>query len=478
MESAQQHDSKQASPAPVSFKPALLGAGLLFSVFLNAIRFFSEHGTGATPSLHPFAVYAGWGLTGAGIVLAALAMLAKRADRRTPDLTRTAPLVTGACLVAIGVQFMLPLYTQLTLPFAEPAMFGLAFGAGLAMLATAWGSVFARLEPENLLFNSAWGIVAAAVVHFAAEPLSPSPIGLALIACSLVTSVALLFVARTFNDETAAPHPAGAESASEDDHRIRLRKAAAILWMPLVGACITCFIFGLTWDPVISSEQMRLPDPLGAWKSLIGPSLLAIVVALFVLRKANSSPLRLLNQTVYPIAVALLLALPVISSDSDVAAGIIDVLTQASFAVIALAIWCSMASAVRSVPFAATFVFPACAASPSSAPTAARSVSSCSPCTWRSSPYRSRKARGSAKAGAPSLTARTTRARTSTAAATRWQPNGGCRRASARCCTTWDEATITAMWPRSSTSPRTPCAPTCATSTRSSPSTRARSYSP
>ena len=42
MESAQQHDSKQASPAPVSFKPALLGAGLLFSVFLNAIRFFSE----------------------------------------------------------------------------------------------------------------------------------------------------------------------------------------------------------------------------------------------------------------------------------------------------------------------------------------------------------------------------------------------------------------------------------------------------
>lgn len=300
MESAQQHDSKQASPAPVSFKPALLGAGLLFSVFLNAIRFFSEHGTGATPSLHPFAVYAGWGLTGAGIVLAALAMLAKRADRRTPDLTRTAPLVTGACLVAIGVQFMLPLYTQLTLPFAEPAMFGLAFGAGLAMLATAWGSVFARLEPENLLFNSAWGIVAAAVVHFAAEPLSPSPIGLALIACSLVTSVALLFVARTFNDETAAPHPAGAESASEDDHRIRLRKAAAILWMPLVGACITCFIFGLTWDPVISSEQMRLPDPLGAWKSLIGPSLLAI--------------------------------------------------------------WCSMASAVRSVPFAATFVFPACLA--------------------------------------------------------------------------------------------------------------------
>lgn len=359
MGSAQQHVSERARSSSVSFRSALLGAGLLFSVFLNTIRFFPALETDVAFSLHPFAVYTGWGLLGCGVVLAALAFLAKRADRPAPDLTRTAPVLTGACLTAIGLQFVLPLYAQLPLPFIEPAVFGVAFGVGLTMLTAAWGSVFARLEPENLLFNSALGIMLAAIVHFAAEPISPSSVGLAMIACSLAASVALLFVARTL-EEPAASQTVDTESTGSEDHRARLRKALAILWMPLVGACITCFIFGLTWDPVISSEQTRLPDPLGAWKSLIGPSLLAVVVALIVLRKADSSPLRLLNQAVYPIAVALLLALPVISTDSDITAGIIDVLTQASFAVIALAIWCSMASAARSVPLAAAFVFPAC----------------------------------------------------------------------------------------------------------------------
>lgn len=359
MGGAQQHVSKRTRSTSVSFKPALLGAGLLFSVFLNTIRFFSEEETSVVFSLHPFAVYTGWGLFGCGIVLAALVVLAERGGRPAPNLTRTAPVLIGACLTAIGLQFVLPLYAQLQLPFIEPAVFGMAFGAGLTMLTAAWGAVFARLEPENLLFNSALSIMLAAVTHFAAAALSPSSIGLAMIACTLIASVALLLVARTL-DEPIVTQPADSERAESDDHQIRLHKALAILWMPLVGACITCFIFGLTWDPVISSEQTRLPDPLGAWKSLIGPSLLAIIVALIVVRKADSSPLRLLNQAVYPIAVALLLALPVISTDSLVTAGIIDVLTQASFAVIALAIWCSMASAARSVPLAAAFVFPAC----------------------------------------------------------------------------------------------------------------------
>lgn len=361
MGSAQQDVSSRTHAAPVSCKPALLGAGALFSVFLNVLRFFPEDETSIVFSLHPFAVFTGWGLLVCSIVLALLALFAKRANRAAPDLTRTAPLLVGACLTAIGLQFVLPLYGRVALPFIEPAAFGLLFGSGLTMLTAAWGSVFARLEPEDLLFNSALSIMLAALLHFVAEPLSPSPVGLALIACTLVASVGLLFVARIL-EEPAAQQPAEPDRTGAEDHAARLRKALVILWMPLVGAGITCFIFGLTWDPIISSEHARLPDPLGAWKSLIGPSLLAVIVAAITLRKADSSPLRLLNQAVYPIAVALLLALPVISTDSNVAAGIIDVLTQASFAVIALAIWCSMASAARSVPLNATFVFPACLA--------------------------------------------------------------------------------------------------------------------
>lgn len=394
----------------VSPHPALWGAGLLFSAFLNAIRFLPSDEVGTALPLHDFALSVGWGLAGCSAALAGIAVHAKRAGRRAPDLTRNAFVLTASLLVAGGLLFIaVPYAGAPLLPGAPVAAFGGAFGAGCILLSVAWGSLFAQLEPENLLFNSALGIMVTAVVHVLAAPISPSPQGLALIACSLAASIALLIIARSSggnsNDAPCAPddidHPATAGvssnapvaahrvadgdvratgglavSATDSDDspqngkdggedgrdRERLHKALAMLWMPLAGACITCFIFGLTWDPIISNEQMRLPDPLGALKSLIGPSLLAASVALVALHKEDSSPLRLLNHAMYPVAVAFLLALPTISTDSNLAAAAIDVLSQASFAVIALAIWCSMASAARSVPLPAAFVFPSCLA--------------------------------------------------------------------------------------------------------------------
>lgn len=363
MKSSRQHIINKTHPPTVSFKPALLGAGLLFSVFLNAIRFVPENKMGAFFSMHPFALYTGWGLFGCGIALAAFTALSKRNNRPEPDFTRTIALLIGACLTVFGLLFIVPLHTQLALPPVAPVAFGAAFGAGLTVLSVAWGTVFAQLEPEDLLFNSALCIALAAIFHFIAEPLSPSPIGLALIICTLVASIVLLHKARALGKPaTSQPSTTSASHTENPDHQVQLHRMFAILWMPLTGACITCFIFGLTWDPVISSEQTRLPDPLGAWKSLIGPSLIAAIVALTTLRKASSSPLRLLNQAVYPIAVALLLALPVISTSNNTAASVIDVLTQASFAVIALVIWCSMASSSQSIPLTTSFIFPACLA--------------------------------------------------------------------------------------------------------------------
>ena len=75
MESAQQDVSQRSHPATVSFKPALLGAGVLFSVFLNILRFFPEDESALAFSLNPFAVFTGWGLLGCGIVLVALAFV-------------------------------------------------------------------------------------------------------------------------------------------------------------------------------------------------------------------------------------------------------------------------------------------------------------------------------------------------------------------------------------------------------------------
>lgn len=363
MESAQT-GSTPKSAADVALQPALLGAGVLFSVFLNIMRFFPADTTAGEFALHPFAVATGWGCVACGIVLASSTLWLRHAGRRALDPLQTPLLVLGTLCTAVGMLGALPLYTGLSLPFVEPTLFGALFGIGLVALTTSWGALFARLEPENLLYNSAFGIVMAAVLHFSAAPLSPSPTGVIFIACSLIASCVLLFIARR-NTEASSPTSMTASLPEQPldepaQRRAVLSKALGILWMPLVGACITSFIFGLTWDPIISSEQTRLLNPLGDWKSFIGPLLIAAIVALMAMHKADSSPLRLLNQAVYPVAVALLLALPVIVADTATIAAVVDVLTQASFAVIALAIWCSMASAARSVPVSPALVFPVC----------------------------------------------------------------------------------------------------------------------
>lgn len=361
MKSAQRDNPAQQPRAGVSFAPAFLGAGVLFSVLLNAIRFFAEGGLPAEP-LYPFVVATGLGCSVCGVVSALAVVASKRAERCAPDPLGFIPLTVGAVCAALGLLAVLPVYAELPLIVPAPLL-GVAFGAGFMLLATAWGALFARLEPENLLFNSALAVILAAVLHVAASFLSPSVAGIAFMACSLFASCALLMVARAKTVDAAGPMEQVAptqEPETSNERRDRLRKALAILWMPVVGACITCFIFGLTWDPIVSSEQTRLIDPLGPWKSLVGPLLIGAIVAVLAVREANSSPLRLLNQAVYPVAVALLLALPVIDASTAAVAAVVDVLTQASFGVIVLAIWCSMASAARRVPLAPAFVFPAC----------------------------------------------------------------------------------------------------------------------
>lgn len=361
MKSAQRDNSARQPKTGVSFAPAFLGAGVLFSVFLNAIRFFAEGGLPADP-LYPFVVATGLGCCICGVAGALATLASKRAGRHMPDPVGSVPVAVGTVCAALGLLAVLPVYAGFPLIVPAPLL-GVAFGAGFMLLATAWGTLFARLEPENLLFNSALAVMAAAVLHVIASFLSSSVAGLAFMACSLVSSCALLMVARTRTADAVSAQETttfAQQPETSSERRDHLRKALAILWMPVVGACITCFIFGLTWDPIVSSEQTRLIDPLGPWKSLIGPVLIGIAVAAMAAREANSSPLRLLNQAVYPVAVALLLALPVIDASSVAVASVVDVLTQTSFGVIVLAIWCSMASAARRVPLSPALVFPAC----------------------------------------------------------------------------------------------------------------------
>lgn len=364
MESARKTELLHPRAARASFAPALLGAGLLFATFLNVIRFFD--GEEAAASLHPFVVATGWGAIACGTLLFAAEAAARSRGRRGPDPACAACIACGAAGALCGVLYVTPLYVPAELPLFHPYALGAAFGVGLMLLASAWGSLFSRLEPASQLLNSAVSVALAAILHFAAELLSPSPAALALVAGSLAVSLALLAIARRTMPSADSKKPGKAEGeacgeASAHAERVRsARKAIGILWMPLVGACITCFIFGLTWDPVASGEPTLANGSVHAWKLLIGPLLPTIAIALAIAKKPASSTLRLINQVIYPIAVALLLALPVVVVNNQAITIVVEILKPASFSVIVLAIWFSMASAVRSVPASAALVIPPC----------------------------------------------------------------------------------------------------------------------
>lgn len=361
--------------AKIKVQPILLGAGILFSVLLNTLRYFTDTITEFSSeqlstssgmlnnysntiteafSLQPFVFAIGWGVILGAILLLAVVLLTRKAKRTPSRRAGVIGIIVSAVLVLFGLAYLMPLYANITLPFIEPTLFGFAFGAGMVILCVAWGALFAQLEPANLLFNTALNVILGAILHFSGELLSPSLTGLAFIGVSLLASVALLVHAyRTLSFNTTPEQEL-------PPRRERVQRAIGILWMPLIGACITCFIFGLTWDPIASSEPLRSDSAIHTVKILVGPVGAAGIIAFMVARKPRASTLRLLNQAIYPIAVALLLALPVVIVDDAVISSIVELLKPASFSIIVLAIWFSMANAVRSVPLSATLSIPIC----------------------------------------------------------------------------------------------------------------------
>ena len=365
MESARKTELVYPRAARVALVPALLGAGLLFATFLNVIRFFNDD---AGASLHTFVVATGWGAFTCGSLLFTAEAVARSRGLRGPYPTCAVCIACGAAGALGGMLYVTPLYVPVEFPLFHPHALGAAFGAGLMFLASAWGLLFSRLEPASQLLNSAASVALAAMLHFAAELLSPSPAALALVAGSLGASLGLLMIARRTMRPAGDGKREDIEGATDDEENAqaerlgRARKALGILWMPLVGACITCFIFGLTWDPIVSDEPTLADGSVHAWKLLIGPLLPTIAIALALAKKPASSTLRLVNQVIYPIAVALLLALPVVEANNEAITVAVEILKPASFSVIVLAIWFSMASAVRSVPASAALVIPPCLA--------------------------------------------------------------------------------------------------------------------
>lgn len=348
----------------IIFYPALLGVGILFAAFLNAVRYFPAELIPDT-SFSLFYFLESFSISAIAfciffLLLGFTYLIGRKEDLFNRGTQRTIAIIIGCICTCVGLLFLIPLNVGIELPRIEPSLFGCFFGIGLVVLGTAWGACFSKLDPENILFNSACSLALTGILHFLGSFFALSLGGIIYIFVLVLSSTVLLVSAQvskpTLIDEEFD------DALATESFKAKIKTARTALWMPLVGACLGCFIFGLTWDPVISGEPHRLllPDELHVWKQLLGPILASIPVGIIVLKRPDSSALRILNQAIYPIAVALLLALPTVISENVFLSAFSEILQQASFAIIVLSVWSSMASVSKSSSLKPGLIFSFC----------------------------------------------------------------------------------------------------------------------
>ncbi|MEC4175884.1 LuxR C-terminal-related transcriptional regulator [Adlercreutzia sp. R7] len=329
------------------------GVGCAWAAFLCAVRFTDLGGVAL-----PVALLSDVTAMALGAAVAAAAMVAGAVRGRIGAgfaMPSRGLLVGSGGAAAVGSIGLFGWYDGFA---AVPASAALAlcvlFGAALMLVAIGWGSLYAHLEPEQLLPNGAVALVIASLCHAAHEAAGFGTAAWLIVVVLIVASTGCALAAQ----KRVSPIVPVDNEVTRDGGRTVLR-ALRVLWMPLAGACLSCFIFGLTWDPIVSSEQdMRVAHQV--WGAMVaGPLIMGLAVAAVSARSRGTSPLRLFDQTVYPVAVMLLLVIPVINQAFPDLRFAGNILSSGSFAVVALCMWSNMAAAVRTVPIAPRLVFSA-----------------------------------------------------------------------------------------------------------------------
>lgn len=339
-------------------RPPFWGAGFAFAAFLSAIRFADGEGAGGADDLLILAASVALGGIFAAVAVAATTVREQRSlfeiDGRGSVFALTA-CSAAACIGAAGV---LPWYVpSVGFPLWASGLLCAVFGASMTLIAMIWGDRYARLEPEQLLPNSAVAAAVGGLGHGMQEVAGFTGLGWALVPLFVIASALCARRAGGEQGPTGTLGEGAGDSSAGSVARESLKTAATLLWMPLVGACLGSFIFGLTWDPVVSAERDMQAAHLIPGMTAIGPVAMTLVVAVLSARYRGTSPLRLFNQAVYPVAVMLLLVIPVMNQALPDARFAMNVLSAASFAVVALCVWCNMAAAGRCTPFNSAFVF-------------------------------------------------------------------------------------------------------------------------
>lgn len=239
----------------------------------------------------------------------------------------------GALVAAAGWLAPLPLLAA-----------GALTGAGTGFLLLAWLDWFAaRTMAFRFAGVGAAFAVAAAIsiaLFYAPAPLVP----LAAIVLIAVSWLGLLVpVQETFSMEVA--HPDG-EGLSPRD---RLRSFSAGTWRPLVGALITVFVFGFTWDTDMMRIALNSDAPLACEK--VAAMILGAVLFASLGRFAHhgGDAQRVLFNIVLPLMVLVFVIRPYFLDmpTGALALTLLGVLRELGFALFLGAAWIAVADAAR-----------------------------------------------------------------------------------------------------------------------------------
>lgn len=244
----------------------------------------------------------------------------------TPDVR---PCVGGVtlCLLATVALASAAFGAGLGLPPLFCA--GLALGVGLFLVSREWFCLSALLDPTDLLLSLAVAVALAGVTQalfkLIVEPVFAVVLLVLLCAGTLSAFVAFgrCVPASAFSAPDVSQAVEGAASLlavvcdlPEDLHapdaRFDLRRICTLLWIPLAGLAFCAFITGLTWDPVLSDET--------SWRSavaevpgvFVGALVSALAMALAGSRHGAEGRFGMLARVVQPVAISLVLVIPVI----------------------------------------------------------------------------------------------------------------------------------------------------------------------
>ena len=214
------------------------------------------------------------------------------------------------------------------------ALTGLALGASCALCLLCWTRALVRVAPRELITDAAVATAVAGVALGTFRMARTVPAGVAwLLAAIALEVVALAVCARPVVRPAARPAApavwrpdahtalrcltAISDTADRIERRAgqptRVRDVLAVLWIPLAAVGFCAFVQGLTWDPVASMGDRRDAFALDA-ASMTAGSLVAAAIALAVTRRRDeSASLALLNGVALPIALVVVLLVPVVT---------------------------------------------------------------------------------------------------------------------------------------------------------------------